>query len=300
MDSDTVQRICRLLIAEAPLRIAPVGSPRASVSRFRIETANDAFLLQVGKSSKEAFVLKTLEQFDLAGDLIFHGMWKGRNLLLRRWFSGETLESALTRTDDEEANRLGTLIGRELAKLRAVRLPFAGFLDKDGSIRERLEMDAEWFLQHTGRLARQASLDQSLKQRCLCYIAQNVEVLSLIDDRPHLVHGDFHARNIIVSKSDDRWQLCGFIDWEAAMSWSTLLDIAFLTRREQPNHHSFETGLLSGYGLSICWSEWERVRTLLQLLGWLDALAAFPDDTERVKDANRMIARLTDVQDIAR
>lgn len=50
------------------------------------------------------------------------------------------------------------------------------------------------------------------------------------DDEKHLVHCDFDSANILVNRINGFWMVTGVLDWEFALSGSSLWDVANMLR----------------------------------------------------------------------
>jgi aminoglycoside phosphotransferase (APT) family kinase protein len=79
------------------------------------------------------------------------------------------------------------------------------------------------------------------------YIYENKKLL--LDAKPVLTHGDFHADHILLKKEDDNWIITGIVDFEFASSKAIEYDFIKLHRAGLLDDTDFREGLFEGYGL---------------------------------------------------
>ena len=92
-----------------------------------------------------------------------------------------------------------------------------------------------------------------------------------LDAQPGLVHCDFGNRNILVRKENGSWAVAAVLDWEFALSGSSLLDVGHFLRYEKFDEplrepHFSQAFVEHGGYLPENWSEIVRVIDLTALV----------------------------------
>jgi Ser/Thr protein kinase RdoA (MazF antagonist) len=67
-------------------------------------------------------------------------------------------------------------------------------------------------------------------------------------DGPVLCHNDLHEGNVLVTLTEDGWQVAGFVDVENAIAADPLMDLAKTIQYERTRSPVKVAGLLAGYG----------------------------------------------------
>lgn len=71
--------------------------------------------------------------------------------------------------------------------------------------------------------------------------------LALLENKAHLVHGDFNKRNLLVRCIQGRWCISAVLDWEFAISGSPLNDVGNFLRYERAEEPLVEPHFSTGY-----------------------------------------------------
>jgi Ser/Thr protein kinase RdoA (MazF antagonist) len=204
-------------------------------------------------------------------------VWEEYPVVVQSWIEGVTLARALADANVASAEKLGRAVGSTLGYLRNAEYPVHGFLDACGNIDQPFQLKPNDYLAYLDASLKKArpTLGGDLADACWHYIQANAMCMDSLPDEAHLCHGDFHYNNILVSETDGEWRVNGIIDWDSALSWHSLHDLAFLVRRPIPFQEHFEPGLLDGYRErgGVIPENWPVLRNLLQLLAWVDKLA---------------------------
>ena len=89
-----------------------------------------------------------------------------------------------------------------------------------------------------------------------------------------LVHGDFNRRNLMVRRVGDRWGVAAVLDWEYAVSGSSLADIASFLRYENAARPLVEPHFSAGYldGGGRLPDDWRRLARVLDLAAIIESL----------------------------
>ncbi|HWX39733.1 MAG TPA: phosphotransferase, partial [Blastocatellia bacterium] len=98
--------------------------------------------------------------------------------------------------------------------------------------------------------------------------------LSSLESESRLVHGDFGKRNIVVRSVAGRWSVAAVIDWEFAVSGSSLADVGHFLRYECDSRPRAEPHFTRGFldaGGQLP-EDWRRVANVLDLVALCEAL----------------------------
>ena len=143
----------------------------------------------------------------------------------------------LKRTRDREAiHQAAASVGETLANIGKFEFPTPGRLERDLSVGGRYMEGAnpipcllDSFLASSHL---QKRIDSSLQQQLHNFIWSWADRLREFDNDSHLVHCDYGSRNILVDCIAGRWQVAAVLDWEFALSATTLIDVGHFLRYE--------------------------------------------------------------------
>lgn len=205
---------------------------------------------------------------------------------LLKWVQGIPFRELKTRGNLADLAEASREVGRTLALLSTIQFESAGWLRSDLSIdsgRSRYADVSESFI---ARCESSIKLAERLGpveiQQAIEYIdGRRGEVEALYRQRA-LVHGDFGARNVIVSNETGFWRVSGILDFELAFAGSPLWDVShFLCyeRRGRPiREPHFSEGFREGGG--VLPADWRDFTHLLNVLSLSNSLTcpSVPDE----------------------
>lgn len=122
-------------------------------------------------------------------------------------------------------------------------------------------------------------------------IKQNDDILQTINERPHLVHGDFKIENIMVQQDTNMFHLVGILDWEHGRSGISYEDIATLFRNDYDKNSLLKKSFAKGYeaaGNQLI-ERWDEASKLIDLVNLCEFLCS---DKERPKLYSKVIENL--------
>lgn len=207
---------------------------------------------------------------------------------------GTTLRDFLLREKKTDISNIMFKVGEALGAISNIKFPSSGFFNRN--------------LETTNSLTREGFVDfclESLGDNNVKAVitGQQIEQIrnivkvykNLLPDgtEKNLVHADFDPANILVTETEGEIEISGILDWEFALSGSTLCDIANMLRysHKMPNEYenAFLKGLLStGYQLPI---SWKITVNLLNAISLLDCLrrSDFENRPNQIKDIKELI-----------
>ena len=197
----------------------------------------------------------------------------------------------LKRTGDLEAiHQAAASVGQTLTHIGRYQFPKPGRLRADAEnnlwvgdeyikgpdpIPRLLEsfLESEWLHRR---------LDVEIQQELHKFIWSWAKELRAFDNESHLVHCDFGNRNILLDRVSERWKVVAVLDWEFALSGSTMLDVGHFLRYERRNtplrEPHFSRAFVESGGFLP--DDWRRISQVLDLGGLVECLTdeRLPDD----------------------
>lgn len=204
--------------------------------------------------------------------------------------------SAILQSHPTSASAVGRAVGRTLAALSRFEYSTCGLFSCDlgferpfESVAESLVDLVEWSLSQ-GRAGKRLGPDLTRQlAAALPHVARRLEGL---DERYTLVHGDYKFSNLLIATQSH--DVSGVLDWEFALAFTPLFDVAILMRHRatfpSPFVDGFSAGFTEGGGvLPEDWRELTRILDLMNLCGFLNASG----DRPRVYGAATSLIRET-------
>ena len=221
----------------------------------------------------------------------------GHPYAIFKWLDGIMLDAlpavASLQTIDDIARQLGVL----LADMSSFRFPCTGFLDESLTVATPMSLNAEIFLGLIHHDLSAGPAAERLGAELTRALWQFVTSAAPLLDRPPgaacLVHGDFDGSNILVRPVAGEWQVVGLLDWEYALSASSLVDLGHILRPPFGDLASFEHHLIGGFlgRGGVLPDNWKRVALLIDLLNWVGFLARPRAGPRVVESARMMVGR---------
>lgn len=269
---------------QVPVTNLTVSKLRGLVnSSYLVDTGTEKFFCRCADGNpdgclKEVSLLPHISQQVLSPDTLALFEYEGFPLVFQTWFDGQTLKDFTVSTaNPTQLQNTARLVGSLIAEFENIRFETSGFLDCNAAVAQPFEMTPAYFSEFISMALEncQPVLEPDLVGQVKQYVSVNASAIGQISEQNSLCHGDLHLNNVLVSKSECP-EPQAIIDWESALSWTPLLDLAHLLRRKMRFHDLFEQGLTAGFtsaGGSMP-EDWPIVRDLLKILSWTDKLAA--------------------------
>ena len=264
-------------------------------SNFRVNCDGRTFFLRIcngdpASANKEFALREKMPSHLPIAKIIACDAYLGLPVLLFEWLDGDTLKNRFHQFDKNASEKVAYALGTLLGEFSKIEYSCHGFIGASGEIEMEFNMDERNFKEYVSNAV--AVVENQIGSRHACrirdFVHENAFLMNSWPQTGHLVHGDFHADNILLNGD---FEVTGIVDWECAMAWQGTHDIAHLLRRQIPHREFFEQKLVQGYKDHGGWipDEWERSIRLLQLLGWIDKLAGGERRPEVIRDANAAI-----------
>jgi Ser/Thr protein kinase RdoA (MazF antagonist) len=204
------------------------------------------------------------------------GEFGGFNFALTEYLSGITLRELLLSHPEENSEEIMYEAGTMLAQISSYKFESAGFFDRNLSIKSPISK--EWLLEYTLGCLQHNMVQQQLEAEQLKLLnSMFVKYADYFPGSEHhsLVHADYDPANILVDKIAGKWRINAVLDWEFALSGSSLCDVSNMLRYAHLMPASFEQYFLQGLkdGGFVLPHNWRISIYLLNLLSLLDCLA---------------------------
>jgi len=273
----------RLVLAgrDAPLLIRFfVRDPKAAPTEFALNR------MLVGRG------LPVVPYLHTALDNPFTGQPYG----IREWIDGERLEIVARDLSGAAMEQAGRSVGAVLARIHAITFPDIGFLDADLRVAEPASMGRDGLLEYLRRCLVEGRgaqrMEPALVRSLLAFVEREGRVLDGWRGKPCLVHSDFGGSNILMRRTDPRWEVASVLDWEFAFSGTPFFDFGNLLRPPLGELPGFAAAVETGYreGGGVLPDNWRRCSLLVDLYNWAEFLsrpqagaALIADATARIK-----------------
>jgi aminoglycoside phosphotransferase (APT) family kinase protein len=221
----------------------------------------------------------------------------GHPYAVLEWLDGIMLDALPTAHGPQAVLEIAPQLGELLAVIGSFQFSTAGFLNETLQVSTPMNLTGDTFLTyiHHDLFAGQAGerLGDELARSLWRFATRGAVLLDGLTLTPCLAHGDLDGTNIIVQKTDNGWMISGLVDWEYALSATSLLDLGHILRPPFGDDDLFERRLIDGFlrhGGSLP-PEWKRAMLLIDLINWVSFLNR-PSAGPNVVDWSRaMIAR---------
>jgi len=189
----------------------------------------------------------------------------GLNFIVMSKLNGEILlglENSLTEEELLEAYRC---MGQVLRGFHRVAMDAFGYIGPQGVWTEHPSNHAYMGFQFDNKLKEfnNRGGDSMLAQRVGSFVSERTCLLQACA-RPVLCHNDFHAGNVLVTRSSGSVQLSGVVDFENALAGDPLMDVAKTLSYAVRENPAKRAALLRGYG-PIERPEWPETVELYRL-----------------------------------
>lgn len=225
----------------------------------------------------------------------------GRPYMVTRWVEGAKLDALLAEVEDAaEVGSMAVAVGETLARIGAFTFARAGFFGPGLEIAEPLGQPREMLPPYVEDALFQRGaadhLGEELAAQLCRLVREHAALLDAIDPTPRLVHADYKAQNLLMRRAETggAWELAAVLDWEFALAWTPLLDLAILLRYAERLPPDFERGVIEGYTSAggALPEEWKRITKLLDLMNLCEFLAR-PDPGARMAEDVRALLAAT-------
>jgi aminoglycoside phosphotransferase (APT) family kinase protein len=209
---------------------------------------------------------------------------------LLEFIKGQTFQQ-LKRTGDLEAiHQAAASVGQILAHIGRYQFAKPGRLEADNENKLRV---GDAYIKGPDLIPRlldrfleseylHRRLDVQVQQSLHKFIWSWAEELRAFDNQSQLVHCDFGNRNILLDRVSRRWRVVTVLDWEFALSGSTLLDVGHFLRYERrstPLREPHFSRAFVEFG-GFLPDDWRRISQVLDLTGLVECLTdgRLPDE----------------------
>jgi len=174
-----------------------------------------------------------------------------RPFVILRYVEGITLRE-LKRTGNTTAvQQAAYSIGRTLAAIGRYKFPESGRLSPglvvSGKFVEGPDPVPSLVERFLSSGVLQSRISITLQQQLREFFWSWSPRVAGLDAESSLVHGDFGSRNTLVRSVGGKWTVAGVIDWEFALSGSTLMDVGHFLRYERDEKPKIEPHFSRGY-----------------------------------------------------
>ena len=202
---------------------------------------------------------------------------RGFPVAIHEWIEGITLEDFLS-TYPERTTAAAQSVGRTLAQFANIPFPSSGFLSNQLTLAQPIRMNRDGYMEYMSGLLSESLAAQRLeriREPIWQYISHHAKWMDTIPPKSNLVNGNFRRNNVLVNPKSDGVSVMGVLNWEFAMSWSSLFDISQLLESPFAKLQEFERELLQAFtsGGGQVPEGWTIIKNQLQLLSWCDLLA---------------------------
>jgi aminoglycoside phosphotransferase (APT) family kinase protein len=261
LQADEVAAIISPVVQAAPeeLKITPLSG--SFNTGFRVTHSSRDLMIRLITGDLNAYVKEFnllshfAEQLPLPAPLHFQissQASRGFPVAIHDWIEGITLEEFLSSHPDRTAT-VAQSVGRTLSQFAEITFPTSGFLSSQLSLTHPFK----------------------IREPMWQYISHHGKWMDKIPTKSNLVNGNFRRTNILVNPASEGVDVVGLLNWDFAMSWTSLFDISQLLESPFPKLQEFEKELLQTYvaGGGQVPEGWTSIRNQLQLLSWCDLLA---------------------------
>jgi len=278
--------------ANANYRLVLTGRTAPLLIRF--------FVRDAGAAPKEFALNKMLVGRGLPVASYLHvaleNPFTGHPFAVRDWTDGERLEIIARDLTDEAMDRAGRSVGSVLARIHAITFAQTGFFDAELHVAEPASMGSDGLVEFLtlclvdGRGAQR--IEPAVVRALLAFVEREGHILDEWRGSPCLVHSDFGGSNILMRRTDWRWEVASVLDWEFAFSGTPFFDFGNLLRPPLGQCPGFETAVVAGYraGRGALPDNWRKMSLLVDLYNWADFLnrpqasaAIIADATARIE-----------------
>lgn len=264
----------------------------------------EMFVLRVyqtpeGTSQKETELIRLLQGRVPVPDMLYadHSCTVySRPYAILRWMPGVRAGDVLEGGDAADVERSFRSIGASLAAIQGVRMPRAGFFGANLRVDAPFALSQASFMEHVeGCLDNGFAgmrLGSDLSKVLWAFCDRYASILNAVGGDCSLVHGDYHAGNVIVHKGQrGEWTVSSVLDWELAWAGSTVVDLGRMLRVDETMHPAAVPALVQGFveaGGALP-PDWKKAAKLADLLALLDLLNKPQDAVVRTADIGRLI-----------
>lgn len=266
-------------------------------TNYKIDTKEkESFILKIFFDNKESYG-REIKLFDrLKKEIKVPEVFRfdtnetieDREFIIYKRLNGQSLSSYI-----REGNKIEQKFVQQVAQAMAVihknKYNTIGFLDDNLKIKENVPPLSEWYTMFMGKKATMR-LGEQIKNDIYNVVADNKDIIKILDNDSRMVHGDLQGTNILI---DDEGNLSGILDWEFCMAGHPIADIGQFFRYDEFFNddliYAFENEyrIQSDYILPYDWYKISKIRDITNLLQLIDKDEDMPnkyiDIIERIK-----------------
>ncbi|TEU16820.1 MAG: aminoglycoside phosphotransferase family protein [Anaerolineales bacterium] len=215
---------------------------------------------------KETYILKRVAEetgVPVPQVLLFDdsGQFLDRPYAVHTCLPGRTLDAVLPEMAEEDIEMVGYEMGRYLARLHVMSGERYGDYFVEDPLASPHERD--YTLARVDSWLKECEDNHLIKPNVVETLRQTFERADFLDqEKPCLVHGDYHEGNVNVEEGAVGYHVTGVFDFEHSQAWSREWDMVKLFGRAFDRYPILQEGFLNGYTESVELSErfWDRLR----------------------------------------
>jgi len=169
-----------------------------------------------------------------------------------RWIPGITYRELKRTGDSDDIAQAAFSAGEILASIGRFTFPRSGWIGPGPMVQSPL-LDGTDVMPRFADLCLasgtlQERMPDKLRSGVHALMWSSAPALAALEREPHLVHGDFSRRNLLVRQTKGRWQVAGILDWEFAVAGSPLADFGSFLRYQHYVEAHFSQGFVQAGG----------------------------------------------------
>lgn len=248
---------------------------------------------------KETYILKRVAEetgvpvpqvllFDDSGQLL------DTPYALHTHLPGYSLSTALPEMAEEDIEVVGYEMGRYLARLHVMSGErYGDYFVEDPLVSHR---ERDYTLARVDSWLKECEDNHLIQPNLIEALRQTFERADFLDqEKPCLVHGDYHEGNVNVERGAVSYHVTGVSGFEYSQAWSREWDMVKLLGHIFDRYPILQDGFLDGYTESVELSErfWDRLR-LYQLAMYVFQIqyGHYIGDTDLTRDYQERLPRL--------
>lgn len=194
-----------------------------------------------------------------------------------------------------ELLEIAAACGRTLAVLGRYRFASCGELDAGLQVVEEYGAPSQYVPELIARALFEGRAGERLgaaRRSCLWSAVERTRgLLSVLDDKYTLVHGDYKRSNLLMTRQGGTWQVAAVLDWEFTFAGPALTDVGLFLRAGRALPPGFREAFVEGYrdeGGNLP-EEWRRLSRLVDLVSQLMFLQDPEEKPRRFAETTRVV-----------
>ena len=194
---------------------------------------------------------------------------------LVEWKEGQLMRDIILKGNEQDIGECAFSAGQHLSILKNIELKQTGFFNEKLEIRPFTR--EEEFIPFGLGLLKQASVQENLSKVTLLNLEKILRTSSPFLPNPYqanLTHADFDPANMLVTKTNGKWQVSAILDWEFSFAGTYLMDMGLMLRYAHKLPKIYEDSFLKSIresGIELP-SHWKKTAKLMDLFCLLQLL----------------------------